>query len=201
MDSSGGGFCWSRLTTAVLEKREGRRRRHGSMVVIDLLIQNIIYYYPFIPWVNTNQPSSGVSRVTRGGLSKDSKFSYGYACSAVDGKLVGLFGVFDDHGVARATNSIKDPGSTTSIAIVVAGDIQSQCSTQLARVAPGNQLQLKFVILHEAKGTYVFDSLVLVSLILHEERIQALPLLLYVAMAYVFAFVIIFKLANFDSFE
>ncbi|KAL8238616.1 hypothetical protein R6Q59_015183 [Mikania micrantha] len=70
-----------------------------------------------IPWVNTNQPSSG---------SKDSKFSYGYASSAVDGKLVGLFGVFDDHG----------------------------CSTQLARVAPGNQLQLKFVILHEAKGTY-----------------------------------------------
>ncbi|KAL8263040.1 hypothetical protein R6Q59_024389 [Mikania micrantha] len=36
----------------------------------------------------------------------------------------------------------------------VLGDIQSQCSTQLARVAPGNQLQLLFVILPDAKGTY-----------------------------------------------
>ncbi|KAK9058632.1 hypothetical protein SSX86_023474 [Deinandra increscens subsp. villosa] len=36
----------------------------------------------------------------------------------------------------------------------VLGDIRSQSGAQLARVAPGSQLQLLFVILPEAKGTY-----------------------------------------------
>ncbi|KAL8209127.1 hypothetical protein R6Q57_008539 [Mikania cordata] len=76
-----------------------------------------------IPWVNTNQAGSGVSPVIGGALSKDSKFSYGYPSSAgrrssmedfyetridgVDEKLVGLFGVFDGHGGARATEYVK----------------------------------------------------------------------------------------------
>nr|GEU52027.1 protein argonaute 5 [Tanacetum cinerariifolium] len=33
-------------------------------------------------------------------------------------------------------------------------DLQSQCSAQLAKSAPGHHLQMLFVILHEAKGTY-----------------------------------------------
>ncbi|XP_018444369.1 probable protein phosphatase 2C 69 isoform X2 [Raphanus sativus] len=62
-------------------------------------------------------PSSG------GGLSQNGKFSYGYASSAgkrstmedffetridgVDGEIVGLFGVFDGHGGARAAEYVK----------------------------------------------------------------------------------------------
>ncbi|XP_010519628.1 PREDICTED: probable protein phosphatase 2C 69 isoform X2 [Tarenaya hassleriana] len=62
-------------------------------------------------------PASG------GGLSQNGKFSYGYASSAgkrssmedfyetridgVDGKIVGLFGVFDGHGGARAAEYVK----------------------------------------------------------------------------------------------
>ncbi|KAK1417674.1 hypothetical protein QVD17_26808 [Tagetes erecta] len=73
--------------------------------------------------VSPSQPGAGVSTVTGGGLSKDSKFSYGYASSAgrrssmedfyetridgVDGELVGLFGVFDGHGGARAAEYVK----------------------------------------------------------------------------------------------
>uniref|UniRef100_A0A0D6QVG3 protein-serine/threonine phosphatase n=1 Tax=Araucaria cunninghamii TaxID=56994 RepID=A0A0D6QVG3_ARACU len=64
-----------------------------------------------------NAPVSG------GGLSEDLKFSYGYASSpgkrstmedffdtqicGVDGQLVGLFGVFDGHGGARAAEYVK----------------------------------------------------------------------------------------------
>nr|GFA87361.1 PAZ domain-containing protein [Tanacetum cinerariifolium] len=33
-------------------------------------------------------------------------------------------------------------------------DLQSQCSAQLAKIAPGHHLQMLFVILPEAKGTY-----------------------------------------------
>ncbi|CAH8281711.1 unnamed protein product [Eruca vesicaria subsp. sativa] len=62
-------------------------------------------------------PSSG------GGLSQNGKFSYGYASSAgkrstmedffetridgIDGEIVGLFGVFDGHGGARAAEYVK----------------------------------------------------------------------------------------------
>lgn len=79
------------------------------------------YLDSVISWANPN--GSGVFPVTGGGLSKDSKFSYGYASSAgrrssmedfyetridgVDGKLVGLFGVFDGHGGARAAEYVK----------------------------------------------------------------------------------------------
>ncbi|KAL1212600.1 putative protein phosphatase 2C 71 [Cardamine amara subsp. amara] len=62
-------------------------------------------------------PASG------GGLSQNGKFSYGYASSAgkrssmedffetridgIDGEIVGLFGVFDGHGGARAAEYVK----------------------------------------------------------------------------------------------
>ncbi|KAL8504301.1 hypothetical protein ACS0TY_022873 [Phlomoides rotata] len=61
--------------------------------------------------------------VTGGGLSHNGKFSYGYASSpgkrssmedfyetridGVDGEVVGLFGVFDGHGGARAAEYVK----------------------------------------------------------------------------------------------
>nr|KJB27362.1 hypothetical protein B456_004G293300 [Gossypium raimondii] len=61
--------------------------------------------------------------VCGGGLSQNGKFSYGYASSpgkrssmedfyetridGVDGELVGLFGVFDGHGGARAAEYVK----------------------------------------------------------------------------------------------
>ncbi|KAK9070984.1 hypothetical protein SSX86_009552 [Deinandra increscens subsp. villosa] len=81
------------------------------------------YLDSVISRVNPNQPSSGVSPVTGGGLSKDSKFNYGYASSTgrrssmedyhetriqdVDGEMVGLFGVFDGHGGTRAAEYVK----------------------------------------------------------------------------------------------
>ncbi|KAF3777114.1 putative protein phosphatase 2C 59 [Nymphaea thermarum] len=61
--------------------------------------------------------------VSGGGLSEDRKFSYGFASSpgkrstmedfyetkiaGVDGEIVGLFGVFDGHGGARAAEYVK----------------------------------------------------------------------------------------------
>ncbi|XP_052210301.1 probable protein phosphatase 2C 59 [Diospyros lotus] len=61
--------------------------------------------------------------VTGGGLSQNGKFSYGYASSpgkrssmedfyetridGVDGEIIGLFGVFDGHGGARAAEYVK----------------------------------------------------------------------------------------------
>ncbi|XP_031480957.1 probable protein phosphatase 2C 59 [Nymphaea colorata] len=61
--------------------------------------------------------------VSGGGLSQDRKFSYGFASSpgkrstmedfyetsiaGVDGEIVGLFGVFDGHGGARAAEYVK----------------------------------------------------------------------------------------------
>ncbi|XP_047328385.1 probable protein phosphatase 2C 59 [Impatiens glandulifera] len=61
--------------------------------------------------------------VSGGGLSQNGKFSYGYASSpgkrasmedfyetridGVDGEIVGLFGVFDGHGGARAADYVK----------------------------------------------------------------------------------------------
>ncbi|CAM8970439.1 unnamed protein product [Rhodiola kirilowii] len=61
--------------------------------------------------------------VTGGGLSENGKFSYGYASSVgkrssmedfyetridgVDGEIIGLFGVFDGHGGARAAEYVK----------------------------------------------------------------------------------------------
>ncbi|KAI3715664.1 hypothetical protein L6452_22650 [Arctium lappa] len=81
------------------------------------------YLDSVISSVNPNLPGSGVSPVTGGGLSQDSKFSYGYASSpgkrasmedfyetridGVDGEMVGLFGVFDGHGGARAAEYVK----------------------------------------------------------------------------------------------
>ncbi|WZZ91628.1 hypothetical protein YC2023_120207 [Brassica napus] len=69
------------------------------------------------PFQAAETPSSG------GGLSRNGKFSYGYASSAgkrssmedffetridgVDGEIVGLFGVFDGHGGARAAEYVK----------------------------------------------------------------------------------------------
>ncbi|CAG7911545.1 unnamed protein product [Brassica rapa] len=69
------------------------------------------------PSQSVETPSSG------GGLSQNGKFSYGYASSAgkrssmedffetriegVDGEIVGLFGVFDGHGGARAAEYVK----------------------------------------------------------------------------------------------
>ncbi|KAG2274201.1 hypothetical protein Bca52824_056756 [Brassica carinata] len=69
------------------------------------------------PFQAAETPSSG------GGLSQNGKFSYGYASSAgkrssmedffetridgVDGEIVGLFGVFDGHGGARAAEYVK----------------------------------------------------------------------------------------------
>nr|KAJ0205613.1 hypothetical protein LSAT_V11C500266420 [Lactuca sativa] len=66
----------------------------------------------------SNQPL-----VTGGGLNQDSKFSYGYASSCgkrssiddfyeirfecVNGKKIGLFGVVDGHGGARAAEFVK----------------------------------------------------------------------------------------------
>uniref|UniRef100_A0A6N2NC48 protein-serine/threonine phosphatase n=1 Tax=Salix viminalis TaxID=40686 RepID=A0A6N2NC48_SALVM len=61
--------------------------------------------------------------VSGGGLSRNGKFSYGYASSpgkrssmedfyetridGVDGEIIGLFGVFDGHGGARAAEYVK----------------------------------------------------------------------------------------------
>ncbi|KAJ0233964.1 protein phosphatase 2C 69 [Hirschfeldia incana] len=69
------------------------------------------------PTQSVETPASG------GGLSQNGKFSYGYASSAgkrssmedffetridgIDGQIVGLFGVFDGHGGARAAEYVK----------------------------------------------------------------------------------------------
>ncbi|KAF3539438.1 hypothetical protein F2Q69_00018678 [Brassica cretica] len=69
------------------------------------------------PTQTVETPASG------GGLSQNGKFSYGYASSAgkrssmedffetridgIDGQIVGLFGVFDGHGGARAAEYVK----------------------------------------------------------------------------------------------
>ncbi|PNY12152.1 putative protein phosphatase 2C 59-like protein, partial [Trifolium pratense] len=73
----------------------------------------------FLPQVH----SADDSPVSGGGLSQNGKFSYGYASSpgkrssmedfyetridGVDGEVVGLFGVFDGHGGARAAEYVK----------------------------------------------------------------------------------------------
>lgn len=73
-----------------------------------------------------SQSTSGIvddAPVSGGGLSQNGKFSYGYASSpgkrssmedfyetridGVDGEIVGLFGVFDGHGGARAAEYVK----------------------------------------------------------------------------------------------
>ncbi|KAK9050317.1 hypothetical protein SSX86_030713 [Deinandra increscens subsp. villosa] len=67
--------------------------------------------------------TDGDSPDSGGGVSEDSKFSYGYACTlgkrssmedfyearidCVDGETIGLFGVFDGHGGARAAEYVK----------------------------------------------------------------------------------------------
>lgn len=81
------------------------------------------YLDSVISSANPNLPGSGVSPVTGGGLSQNSKFSYGYASSpgkrssmedfyetrieGVNGETIGLFGVFDGHGGARAAEYVK----------------------------------------------------------------------------------------------
>ncbi|KAL2897525.1 putative protein phosphatase 2C 59 [Bienertia sinuspersici] len=72
---------------------------------------------------SSNQIHAEEQPVTGGGLSQNGKFNYGYASSAgkrssmedfyetridgVDGEIVGLFGVFDGHGGARAAEYVK----------------------------------------------------------------------------------------------
>ncbi|KAI3525628.1 hypothetical protein L1887_04553 [Cichorium endivia] len=81
------------------------------------------YLDSVISSANPNLPGCGVSPVTGGGLSQNSKFSYGYASSpgkrssmedfyetridGVNGETIGLFGVFDGHGGARAAEYVK----------------------------------------------------------------------------------------------
>ncbi|CAN6918926.1 hypothetical protein HID58_040578 [Brassica napus] len=72
---------------------------------------------------SSSQVHAGDGPVSGGGLSHNGKFSYGYASSpgkrssmedfyetridGVDGEIVGLFGVFDGHGGARAAEYVK----------------------------------------------------------------------------------------------
>ncbi|KAF2293476.1 hypothetical protein GH714_002133 [Hevea brasiliensis] len=72
---------------------------------------------------SSNQVHADDAPVSGGGLSQNGKFSYGYASSpgkrssmedfyetridGVDGEIVGLFGVFDGHGGARAAEYVK----------------------------------------------------------------------------------------------
>ncbi|KAL7122355.1 hypothetical protein ABFS83_01G037300 [Erythranthe nasuta] len=72
---------------------------------------------------STSQARVDDAPVSGGGLSQDGKFSYGYASSPgkrssmedfyetridrVDGEVIGLFGVFDGHGGARAAEYVK----------------------------------------------------------------------------------------------
>ncbi|CAA7026220.1 unnamed protein product [Microthlaspi erraticum] len=71
----------------------------------------------------SNQTPTVEAPASGGGLSQNGKFSYGYASSAgkrssmedffetridgVNGEIVGLFGVFDGHGGARAAEYVK----------------------------------------------------------------------------------------------
>ncbi|CAH2073193.1 unnamed protein product [Thlaspi arvense] len=71
----------------------------------------------------SNQTQTVETPASGGGLSQNGKFSYGYASSAgkrssmedffetridgIDGEIVGLFGVFDGHGGARAAEYVK----------------------------------------------------------------------------------------------
>ncbi|XP_010491752.1 PREDICTED: probable protein phosphatase 2C 69 [Camelina sativa] len=71
----------------------------------------------------SNQTQTVEAPASGGGLSQNGKFSYGYASSAgkrssmedffetridgVNGEIVGLFGVFDGHGGARAAEYVK----------------------------------------------------------------------------------------------
>eukprot|EP00268_Persea_americana_P058947 TRINITY_DN7176_c0_g1_i1.p1 TRINITY_DN7176_c0_g1~~TRINITY_DN7176_c0_g1_i1.p1 ORF type:complete len:325 (-),score=89.50 TRINITY_DN7176_c0_g1_i1:492-1466(-) len=75
------------------------------------------------PVLSTSGAQVEDSPVSGGGLSQNAKFSYGYASSpgkrssmedfyetridGVDGEIVGLFGVFDGHGGARAAEYVK----------------------------------------------------------------------------------------------
>ncbi|CAI0376567.1 unnamed protein product [Linum tenue] len=72
---------------------------------------------------SSNQVYAEDGPVSGGGLSQNGKFSYGYASSpgkrssmedfyetridGVEGEIVGLFGVFDGHGGARAAEYVK----------------------------------------------------------------------------------------------
>jgi protein phosphatase 1L len=72
---------------------------------------------------SSSQVHSDDGPVSGGGLSQNGKFSYGYASSpgkrssmedfyetridGVEGEIVGLFGVFDGHGGARAAEYVK----------------------------------------------------------------------------------------------
>ncbi|KAK9682967.1 hypothetical protein RND81_10G109800 [Saponaria officinalis] len=72
---------------------------------------------------SSNQAHADDHPVSGGGLSQNGKFSYGYASSpgkrssmedfyetridGVEGEVVGLFGVFDGHGGARAAEYVK----------------------------------------------------------------------------------------------
>ncbi|KAI4376215.1 hypothetical protein MLD38_014002 [Melastoma candidum] len=74
-------------------------------------------------FASSNQVHAADPLIGGGGLSHDGRFSYGYASSLgkrssmedfyearidnVDGEIVGLFGVFDGHGGARAAEYVK----------------------------------------------------------------------------------------------
>ncbi|MQL82271.1 hypothetical protein Taro_014742 [Colocasia esculenta] len=95
--------------------KDCRRGRRG------LLISEMGYLNAVPP--NTSGALVEDSPVSGGGLSQNGKFSYGYASSpgkrssmedfyearidGVDGEIVGLFGVFDGHGGARAAEYVK----------------------------------------------------------------------------------------------
>lgn len=72
---------------------------------------------------SSNKIDADDAPVSGGGLSQDGKFSYGYAScpgkrssmedfyetriDGIDGEVIGLFGVFDGHGGARAAEYVK----------------------------------------------------------------------------------------------
>lgn len=78
---------------------------------------------PVLTTSSATSSQPGGSPVSGGGLSQNGKFSYGYASSpgkrasmedfyetridGVNGEIVGLFGVFDGHGGARAAEYVK----------------------------------------------------------------------------------------------
>ncbi|KAL2504478.1 Protein kinase superfamily protein [Abeliophyllum distichum] len=85
--------------------------------------EKVMGYLDSVLSQSTSQVHAGDAPVTGGGLSQNAKFSYGYASSpgkrssmedfyetridGVDGEVVGLFGVFDGHGGARAAEYVK----------------------------------------------------------------------------------------------
>lgn len=84
---------------------------------------NIMGYLNSVLTSSSNKIDVDDAPVSGGGLSQDGKFSYGYAScpgkrssmedfyetriDGIDGEVIGLFGVFDGHGGARAAEYVK----------------------------------------------------------------------------------------------